>query len=438
MSCSPKARSDFEGIPLMVGLRHATYSAAAGYVAFGNFRLETIIRYKAHDPAPADKAGNVVVSKLAWKRGDYAAQHDVYFGTSLADVNDATPSTAEIYKGRQDPNSYPISGLEPGTTYYWRIDEVNDAHPDKLWKGDVWSFKPVPLIAWNPGPKDGAECVASNKKLTWSAGSTALKHEVYFGADQAAVATATRTNPQSVYKVSQTGTTYDPGNLAKSTTYFWRVDEVEKNGSTRYKGTVWSFKTLADIAVFDSHLVGWWKLDGGCANNDIAVDSSGYSRHGTVKGNGTWIPGYDGSALDFDGRGTYVELPIGDLIATLTDSTFATWANFSNSAAPGSGSSISATTRTSTCSSRLAYSISTRCDLRSPRAAAARYGADSGMHGQRHTTEWVALRGRDYQSTALTVVLYIDGRKRYAIRPTCCPRIWARPPTTGLAGRNMH
>jgi hypothetical protein len=34
---------------------------------------------------------------------------------------------------------------EPGkltweTTYYWRIDEVNDVHPDSPWIGDVWNF----------------------------------------------------------------------------------------------------------------------------------------------------------------------------------------------------------------------------------------------------------------------------------------------------------
>jgi hypothetical protein len=46
----------------------------------------------------------------------------------------------------QDPNIYDPDGLiEFGQTYYWRIDEVNDAHPDKLWKGEVWSFTAEPF-----------------------------------------------------------------------------------------------------------------------------------------------------------------------------------------------------------------------------------------------------------------------------------------------------
>ena len=31
-------------------------------------------------------------------------------------------------------------GLVPGTTYYWRIDEVNDVNPDSPWTGSLWSF----------------------------------------------------------------------------------------------------------------------------------------------------------------------------------------------------------------------------------------------------------------------------------------------------------
>jgi hypothetical protein len=330
MSCSPKTRTDLRGVPLMVGLRHATYNTTQGYVAFDDFTLDVIVRLKAYDPVPADRALNVSVSKVTWKPGDFAAKHDVYIGTSLDDVNNATTSSAGIYKGRQDPNSLAVADLDPGTTYYWRIDEVNDAHPDKLWKGDVWSFTPVSLAAWNPSPADDAGCVLTSVDLTWNAGATALLHEVYFGTSETAVATATPTNLQGTVYKKQTGTTYKPSALAKNTTYFWRVDELDK-AAVRYKGATWSFTTLADIAISDTHLVGWWKLDGGCTNNDIVVDSSGYNRHGRMVGEPQMVPGYDGDALRFDGRDDYVELPIGDLIGSLTNSSFLIWADFANS-----------------------------------------------------------------------------------------------------------
>jgi hypothetical protein len=75
---------------------------------------------------------------LAWSPGDYAVEHDVYLGTDWDDVNDATTSSTGIYRGRQDPCEYtPPSDLEFNTTYYWRIDEVNDPC---VWKGPVWAF----------------------------------------------------------------------------------------------------------------------------------------------------------------------------------------------------------------------------------------------------------------------------------------------------------
>ncbi len=331
MPCSPKTRADLAGVPLMVGLRHATYSSTLGYVAFDDFRLETFVATKALGPTPEDGAFTPGVSQLVWKPGDFAVKHDVYMGTSLDVVTNATTATADVYLGRQDPNSYVVSNLTPGTTYYWRIDEVNDNHPDKLWKGDVWSYTVVPLTAWAPKPATGAECVPVDADLAWSAGTTAARHEVYFGTDATAVGAATTTNKLGVYKGIKVTGIFDPGAMTADTTYYWRVDEVEKNGTTRYKGTVWSFKTLAAIPVADTHLVGWWKLEGGCVNNSIAIDSSGYGHHGAMKGNPQAIPGYDGSALKFDGRDDHVELPIGDLIASLTNSTFMIWADFSNS-----------------------------------------------------------------------------------------------------------
>ncbi|MHC4500128.1 MAG: LamG domain-containing protein, partial [Planctomycetota bacterium] len=75
---------------------------------------------------------------LTWKPGDFAAQHDVYFGTDRDAVTDA--NTAEplgVYIGRRGPNSYDPEGVELETTYYWRIDEVNDPC---VWKGKIWKF----------------------------------------------------------------------------------------------------------------------------------------------------------------------------------------------------------------------------------------------------------------------------------------------------------
>jgi hypothetical protein len=99
----------------------------------------------AWSPRPTNKAQvNLVENPLfiSWSLGDKAVQQDVYFDIDEAAVENADiTDTTGIYRGRQDANSYtPTEESVLGQTYYWRIDEVNDADPNSPWKGDIWSF----------------------------------------------------------------------------------------------------------------------------------------------------------------------------------------------------------------------------------------------------------------------------------------------------------
>ena len=49
-----------------------------------------------------------------------------------------------------------------------------------------------------------------------------------------------------------------------------------------------------------AELMGWWKLDEGSGN--VAFDSSGNGRDGTLNGDPQWVAGWLGGALDFDGN----------------------------------------------------------------------------------------------------------------------------------------
>ncbi len=78
---------------------------------------------------------------LSWSPGDYAASHEVYFGTDQEAVRNADTASPE-YKGTKDlgSQSYDPGKLEWDTTYYWRVDEVNNVNPDSPWAGNLWSF----------------------------------------------------------------------------------------------------------------------------------------------------------------------------------------------------------------------------------------------------------------------------------------------------------
>jgi hypothetical protein len=84
--------------------------------------------------------GNVT---LQWNAGRNAAYHDVYFGTSFDDVNNATdPNLGPVGRGRQalvNRTYTPVEiPLDLNRTYYWRIDEVNGL---TKCKGNTWRFK---------------------------------------------------------------------------------------------------------------------------------------------------------------------------------------------------------------------------------------------------------------------------------------------------------
>ncbi|MBN2132848.1 MAG: hypothetical protein JW741_25330 [Sedimentisphaerales bacterium] len=186
----------------------------------------------ATQPDPPSGARSVTPMLLEWTPGDTAALHEVYFGTN------PTPGPDE-FKGRQ-PSAMLWLGptLVPGTTYYWRVDEV-DADGATIHTGEVWSFTTTPLTAHRPHPSDGANWMGLDVDLNWAAGLGALLHDVYFGTDPNAVGDGTG----DTFKGSYPATTYDPGTLAENTTYYWRVDEIEEDMATRHPGDLWQFTT---------------------------------------------------------------------------------------------------------------------------------------------------------------------------------------------------
>ncbi|MFC1604365.1 discoidin domain-containing protein [Planctomycetota bacterium] len=101
------------------------------------------------EPDPVDEKTDVPRDAvLSWKPGTGAVKHDVYLGTVIDDVEQAsaTVDPAGVYKGRIDFNTYAVAErLELGETYYWRVDEVEASNAINT--GDVWSFT-VELLAY--------------------------------------------------------------------------------------------------------------------------------------------------------------------------------------------------------------------------------------------------------------------------------------------------
>jgi len=176
---------------------------------------------------------------LNWLPGLNAVSHDVYFGENFTDVDEGTGGT---FQGNQVDVFFVVGlaghpvpdGLVPGTTYYWRIDEI-EADGTTINKGDIWSFTVPSLKAYNHNLSDGARFIDPGTDLSWTPGSGAKVHTVYFADSFDDVNDA-------VEGISQAGATYDPGPLESDKTYYWRIDEYD--GVDTHKGDVLSFTTI--------------------------------------------------------------------------------------------------------------------------------------------------------------------------------------------------
>jgi hypothetical protein len=198
--------------------------------------------FTAKNPSPED--GTVhedTWASLSWDPGISAVTHDVYFGDNFDDVNNGAEST---FQGNQVEEFYVVGfpgfaypgGLTNGTTYYWRVDEINENDPNSPWKGDVWSFLVPPKSAYNPVPADGAKFINPNNLiLEWDPGFEIKLHQVYFGDNFADVDAGTG----GTAKGPVGDTDFNPGALELGKTYYWRIDEFD--GIETHKGKVWTF-----------------------------------------------------------------------------------------------------------------------------------------------------------------------------------------------------
>ncbi|MFH1717462.1 MAG: LamG domain-containing protein [Planctomycetota bacterium] len=190
---------------------------------------------EAYQPVPADGAVDTDPGSLEWTAGPTAVSHKVYLS------KDETIDDADLIAETELTLIAMI--FDPGTTYYWRVDEV-EADGNVI-TGDVWSFTTMPLEAHFPVPADGTAGLEPPVTLSWTPGKVVVMHDLYFGTDEAAVASA----DMSTFKGKLMQASYDPGPLNLFTTYYWRVDEFTPTGTVM--GPVWKFST-ANYVIIDN------------------------------------------------------------------------------------------------------------------------------------------------------------------------------------------
>jgi len=227
----------------------------------------------ASGPTPPDGALAVVAGLFLWTPGDGARFHDVYLGTT-PDLGPGDRVAASAYTALY----YHTVPLQPGMTYYWRVDEI-EADGVTVHPGNVWTFMTQALTAYYPDPPDGAVDAWPTPNLRWLPGQLAAQHHVYFGNSFDAVSQGIADTDKGMRELADAN--FAPGILDTLTTYYWRVDETTANSIFR-TGPVWSFTTCLPVDDFESYTD-----EVGQRVFQTWIDGAGYTEPTVVIGNGT-------------------------------------------------------------------------------------------------------------------------------------------------------
>jgi len=197
---------------------------------------------KATGPLPED--GGIIEATFAvltWAAGAGATTNNVYIsddGNAVAQgtVEAVETTEATLVVGIPDVPLGP--SLNPGATYYWRVDAVGN----ETIAGDVWSFSVAPETAYGPSPADGARVMGPNVVLSWKAGLGAIVHYVTVGESFDEVEAA-----ELGLGIEAGETTLDIGTQEPGKIMYWRVDELNGETGEFVQGQVWSFATAISV-----------------------------------------------------------------------------------------------------------------------------------------------------------------------------------------------
>lgn len=183
-------------------------------------------------PEPANHATDVARDvDPRWLPSTAAGTQQVFFGTDASNLPPLV--TLSHMEERFNPGT-----LEPSTTYYWRVDQING---NGTTPGLRWQFTTTaggaggPGLAAAPSPAHQVSEVPFGSWLSWTPSPAARTQDVYFG-------------PAGAMQLLATGllgdvSTWDPGRLKGGVSYEWRVDSLDATGVT--EGSVWRFDVSA-------------------------------------------------------------------------------------------------------------------------------------------------------------------------------------------------
>ena len=340
----------------------------------------------ARVPQPADGAVDVPVTRmLSWRPGREAAVHEVLISTDVNAIVDGNAWMAQVERPELELLD---ETFVYGQTYFWRVDEVNEDAEVTRREGDLWSFSTPPYVvvddmesyddvtfiyeAWADGygidengsqvghddspyveqviSHSGSQSMPYTYVTTEDVNATAVRNMGHADWSQGGLEFLTmavlggRENVGGQLFVEINGQRADcPLDLSIPVWTTWSIDLMTLNLDLNdietmvigVEGVGHGLLYLDDIRLYHEPpaavepvdpgtdgLILWYEMEGDLTDSAGVYDGNSITEPEFVES----LPDL-GSALDFDGFEDVVEMPIGELVAGLTDSTFAAWVN---------------------------------------------------------------------------------------------------------------
>ncbi|MHC4750336.1 MAG: DUF1349 domain-containing protein [Planctomycetota bacterium] len=242
-------------------------------------------------------------------KGVYLPGDDFMAGTTLIGRFDGRPMLADIPAGTTFANG-DVAGERRVFLGHWGYDIDLAAPYDREANFDDFITDDYKTLLMNiineilgivsetarsPNPGNGATVqLAEATPLSWTAGESAVKHDVYLGTTFDDVNDADSSDTTGIYRGQEILPIFTPTeDLELGQNYYWRIDEVETDNTTVHRGNVWSFTVAAYLLIddmedynYDDNLIwhvwkdgeGWpepppgWGGNGSGSVMDIGID----------------------------------------------------------------------------------------------------------------------------------------------------------------------